>query len=70
MTIDVSSEAKKTHCIGCKYLTLLEAAIGYTMFLIRVEKDVLIATSKDDKLDLLSVGKSKYAIHCLVHYQL
>lgn len=62
MTIDVSLEAKKSHCIGSKYLTLLEAAVGYTIFLLRVEQNLLIATSIDDKLDLLSVGKSKYTL--------
>lgn len=62
VTIDVSLEAKKSHCIGSKYLTLLEAAVGYTIFLLRVEKNLLIATSIDDKLDLLSVGKSKYTL--------
>ncbi|XP_066247165.1 RNA-binding protein RO60-like isoform X2 [Euwallacea similis] len=57
VTIDVTAEAKRAHCIGSKFLSLQEAAVAFAIFLLRVEKDVIIATFKDDKIDLLSAGK-------------
>ncbi|KAL1491591.1 hypothetical protein ABEB36_012166 [Hypothenemus hampei] len=57
LTIDVTSESKKAICIGSKFLTLLEAAVAYAIVLLRVEKDVTIATYKDDKVEFFSVGK-------------
>lgn len=59
VTIDVTAETKKAVCIGNKVLTLLEAAVAYTTVLLRAEKDVVIATYKDDKIELLKVERSK-----------
>lgn len=57
VTIDVTEKAKNALCTGNKVLTLLEAAVVYTILLLRVEKDVVIATYKDDKINLISVEK-------------
>ncbi|CAG9769574.1 unnamed protein product [Ceutorhynchus assimilis] len=58
VTIDVASNAKEELCIGNKVLSLLEAACAYAIVLLRVEKDVMIATHKDDKIELLSIEKN------------
>ncbi|XP_050308777.1 RNA-binding protein RO60-like [Anthonomus grandis grandis] len=57
VTIDVTADAKKFLCLGNKVLTLLEAAVAYAVVLLRVEKDVVLAAYKDDKIDIINVEK-------------